>query len=624
MKGFFNRSRAVVSCFLPLALGVAACSQQKPPAELTVALRQELSNDSLAMSRAYAQWASTQPREKSQMPVDLADSSQYRFVMNRLRASGNTPQNSPRLFARLEQSRAKAVAATKNGVSPLAEDDWCWHFIANREAVVGNKAQFTQDGTVTCPGKAEYAYVDVSAYNTNAEHTEYTMLGSSSTEGYTEAVLGTEELKVDINVAPGRELHLDSMTIAYDDTRGLEQLTYAMVANAVPDRESDLTLLEPTERIGGAPIRVCLERGSAFGNLDCDYASVNKTGNVTRPFQSPYTGLSSINRTESNNQHTWVAQGYWPPRTGVYDASRLYLPMKGSFDPGAANGSNCEITDNLQGTADIILIEAGGRCKSTKPGDTVASAALDWKPTIPVQLTRDFDGLVDFGTDCLGYEQDVQLVVSVKATAKCGAQHGVPRARSNKEKILDFKNSCLAEGTQVLRADGNPSPVEKIQVGEKVLSNAQGRALTVTTVSKGIESRKMVHLRDAQGRDVMVTSKHPLLTAEGKVLAAEALKAGDVVQTQDGVTRLSSVERVPYNGQVYNLTLGTDEELATVGRQERTLIANGFRVGDNQMQTELERQTRSPENILAKLSKPWHQDYHNDLARREVKASRQP
>lgn len=632
MMMFLKRSMrsSLVLQLSTVALLGSACTQEKPQqAELTGVERQALGSDSKYMHGVYAEWARTHPARE--MPIDLADPGQYRFVVNRLRSSGNTRENSPQLFAQLDKARAKAIAAKDSGMQTQNTAEWCGHVTPVAETTNGSTKRFTQNGLITCFGGSEYSYVDVSAYETNPAHTEFTLLSANSAEDYYLKFLESPPMDADITVSANRELYIDSMSMAFDDTRGLSHSTYATLGSAALDVAPMLTIQHPTELIGSVfptdnPVRTCLERGSSTGNLDCDYASVNKsmTGVIT-PFKQPYTGLAAVNPGASATANKWVAGSYWAPANGPYDASRLYLPMQGSFSLGVHKGSACTLNsiDYSKSQADIILLEAGGRCKSTAVNANVATAGLPW--TLPATNPNNlqFNGLVDFGPDCLGYQQNVKMLVTTFVRATCGNQSNFPRASTKWVYNMDFKNSCLAEGTRVLRADGTSSEVQKVQVGDKVIANERGLALTVTAFSEGIESRKMIRLRDGKGHDVLVTSKHPLITGAGAVLAAEALSVGDTVLTREGATRLTSVERVDYKGKVYNLTLGTEQELAKIGAQERTLFANGFLVGDNQMQTDLERQAHKPVDVLAQLPKSWHLDYQNDLARRSKATARQ-
>lgn len=631
-KSFWMRPSMVLQ-LSALALLGSACTQEKPqPAELTMVNRQELSADSKYMSQKFAQWARV--HSGTQMPIDFSDPSQYRFVLNRLRVAGNTPENSPYLFTQLNKARAKAMKAKESGLqtqtAALTGAEWCGHLIPFYEAPNGTTTRFTQNGLVTCFDGSEYSYVDVSAFETNPAHTEFTLLASNAAEDYYLKVLESPSMNADIAVGPQRELYVDSMSMAFDDTRGLSHSTYSTVETAVLSTKATLSIQHPKEISGSStpldnPIRTCLERGVVDGNnLDCDYASVNKssTGVIT-PFMRPFTGIAAVDPAASAAAgNKWRAGPYWAT-SGTYNESRLYLPLQGSFTPGAMAGGECTVSeiDHSKSKADIILLETGGLCTSKAQGSTVASALLPWL-TVTNPSNLQFNGLADFGTDCLAHKQNVRMLVTAFTRATCGVLTDFPRSASLNIQPMDFKNSCLAEGTRILRADGTSAEVEKIKVGDKVVANGRGLALTVTAFSEGIESKQMVRLRDGKGRDVLVTSKHPLIAGNGTVLAAEAFKVGDTVLARDGATRLTSVERVDYKGRVYNLTVGTEQELAKIGSQERTLYANGFLVGDNQMQTDLERQSRKPEDVLAQLSKAWHVDYRNDLSRRAKTTAR--
>jgi hypothetical protein len=156
-------------------------------------------------------------------------------------------------------------------------------------------------------------------------------------------------------------------------------------------------------------------------------------------------------------------------------------------------------------------------------------------------------------------------------------------------------------------------PIEQIKVGDKVVANKSGLVLTVTDISRGGETKPLVRLRDSSGNDVRLTEQHPVITASGKVVPAVSLKVKDRVRTQSGTTTLIAIERIPYDGQVYNLTLGVHEELAKLGENERTMFAGGFLVGDNAMQGELARPKSKPKDLLSSLPKAWHKDYLNRL-----------
>jgi hypothetical protein len=199
---------------------------------------------------------------------------------------------------------------------------------------------------------------------------------------------------------------------------------------------------------------------------------------------------------------------------------------------------------------------------------------------------------------------------------RTGETRTFTRSRFQNIENLDWRNACLAEGTRVTKADGSQVPVEQVKVGDKLLSNGKGLALTVTTVSRGGESKPIVKLRDEKGGEVMVTQTHPMLTATRGVVQAGELKVGDALLTRTGSAKLVGVERMAYAGQVYNFALGTQEELAQAPAEARTLYANGYLVGDSQMQSTLEKQrTQDTREVLSRLNGAWHEDFRRHQAR---------
>jgi hypothetical protein len=609
-----------------LASLLGGCTQELPRPEMTEQDRATMSADSLYMARLHAQWSET--HKTAGMPIDMADDTQYRFLMNRVRAAGNTAQNSPRLFERLSQQRTQALKHRNQKAAALEEKEWCGHSLPLQEVTESTKqSRFFASGFITCFDGADYSYVDVNAYSTTPQYSEFALLNSTAREEYGAKALETEPM--DLSMSPGidRVLYVDSVAMAYDESTGRSVNLYAtaeataLVSTTIPR----LTFDHPTELIDdslpGTVIRTCLERGSLTGNLDCDYASVRRdavTGVLT-PFAGGYTGIAAVNKTASTTQSRWVPDvtAYWPALPS-YSTSKLYLPARGLYDTGIP--SNCTLT-SITGTVNIVLLERGGRCTAgTAPGTTVATGSLPWQNVAnPTQAT--FNGLMDFGPDCLGHQLDVQMQAQAFARANCPSPTGgtVPVTKTVfvRKAPLDFKNSCLAAGTHVQLEGGAVVPVERVKVGDKVVTNAQGRALTVTSVSQGTEREPLVHLRDAKGHDVRVTSTHPMVTRNRGIVTAEQLAVGDTMVTRDGEAKLVSVERNPYTGLVYNVTLGSAQELKSVGNQERTLFANGFLVGDNKMQTDLERQAKAASSdVLAQLDPSWHADYRNSRSRR--------
>jgi hypothetical protein len=97
------------------------------------------------------------------------------------------------------------------------------------------------------------------------------------------------------------------------------------------------------------------------------------------------------------------------------------------------------------------------------------------------------------------------------------------------------------------------------------------------------------------------------------------------VRTDAGPSRLIRVTREAYGGKVYNLKLGNHDEAMKLGADQTAMYANGFLVGDAQIQDRY--QTMETEQLLptksdGKLSSRWRRDYQQSLDRAASAAAR--
>jgi hypothetical protein len=655
-----NRIRArIASAVLGLAVLGAGCSLQKQPPVQQEADKQALAEDSLHMARLYSRWSevqvlSGQGAREREMPLDLSDAVQYRFVVNRLKATGSTAENSPQLFKRIEQLRQHRALPSRpdtGGLQAAAADagqerEACSHLmgLSVRDSASAERARFEAFGLATCKGGGDYLLVDVAAFTTNAERTRFRLLGSEFLEGYAEKAVETSPLHLELRTDADEFVVVDSVALAFSEETGDSFMSYSMDESSVvalelrpdPGQGTDWPFYDhPRELIGSHmqdnAIRTCLERGAVVGYLDCDYVSghVDAAG-VFQPFTHPFRGISAVDPARSMAGHRWhpAPGNYWEP-VAEYDIRRLYLPLEGRYSVRLRSIIEEPCRDNTFATneASLVLMESGGRCRAgTQAGTTVLRSGLPFtgeRKSLGNNVWQlPFRGLADFGLDCLDYMQNTKLYAftrmrvctrpimnSLSAEAGSTSSYILPYYPPPIYNI-DWRNLCLAEGTQVLKADGTSVPVEEVRMGDKLLANASGLTLTVTTLSRGGEHKPLVKLRDEAGEEVMVTETHPMVTARRGVVQALELKTGDEVLTRAGSRTLAAVERVPYDGQVYTVALGTPEELAQVGPEARTLYANGFLVGDSFLQTKLERERKlDAREVLARLDSAWHQDF---------------
>jgi hypothetical protein len=635
------------------ALGVG-CSQQRQPPPAEQVDRKLLAEDSRAMALRYAQWRqslhaqSLKTGANQQMPLDLSDEVQHRFVMNRLQAAGLNAVSAPRLFARLRaiqlRPSERPLEAPTRSAQAGADGTWCGHMVSlGGQGSDATLASFAGTGLSSCFDGADYGYVDLNAYVTDMAQTTFELLATESYEEYAGKVMETPSMTVSVPRVDDKELLVDSLAMAFDEVTGREHITYTSVTASLHARvgDGDITLEHPRELLRpnthDKAIRVCLERGYVHGSLDCDYASVraNADGTLTPFATTGGTGIAAVDvaatlaTTAGGGTSTWVADptSYWEPAVKPFDTTRFQVPTRGMFKPYVLE--ECQV-EKVTSKVVAILLDTGGWCEEgTTSGTVVGKGELPWKtPTRPREYP--FDGILDFGKgNCVANAQNVRLEMWVYAEGTCpdpfapgDATKREPfRCPSKTEvKPVDYTRLCMAEGTQVVKADGEREVVEKVKVGDKLLANGSGVALTVTAVSRGGESEALVKLRDDQGHEVRVTATHPMVTVKRGMVQASELRVGEAVLTRTGATKLVAVERVPYQGPVYNFLLGTPEELAKAGPEARTMFANGFLVGDGHAQSVLEKQRKlDAREVLAKLHGAWHEDYRQSQRRQARK-----
>lgn len=142
--------------------------------------------------------------------------------------------------------------------------------------------------------------------------------------------------------------------------------------------------------------------------------------------------------------------------------------------------------------------------------------------------------------------------------------------------------SCLAEGSLIRMADGNMLPVEKVREGD-VVETASGLNLTVVATAVG-EEKTMIRIVDGYIHSLLLSDAHPVKTLNRGIVKAFELKAGDIVDTENGPSPLTIVKKEVYNGKVYNLFLGTKEEAQIMPDNSNMFYAQGILVGDGNMQ----------------------------------------
>lgn len=152
--------------------------------------------------------------------------------------------------------------------------------------------------------------------------------------------------------------------------------------------------------------------------------------------------------------------------------------------------------------------------------------------------------------------------------------------------------SCYTPEQKVLFPEGNVSIVDAVaQMKPNVVtltpdSNLDGFSLqTNKTYSYTAEFRDTEHpvvvLTMASGGSMRVTTEHPMVTSEGRLVTAQTLKVGDELVKADGTfDPIVKVDRTTYFGKVYNLRPDTDDLVSNI------LVAQGYLVGSSLFQND--------------------------------------
>ena len=152
---------------------------------------------------------------------------------------------------------------------------------------------------------------------------------------------------------------------------------------------------------------------------------------------------------------------------------------------------------------------------------------------------------------------------------------------NEKVKKIHIKFGCLGKDTRILMADGSERAIEDIRIGD-LAQNMDGMPIRVTNIISGMEA-EMVYVKTMGNKEILMTEGHPVrVRRDGSICTVRAvdLNGADLFLTKDGEEELRYIYMKPYNDRVYNLEFDGEE----------FLYANGFSVGDFDMQNHMPRE----------------------------------
>jgi hypothetical protein len=396
----------------------------------------------------------------------------------------------------------------------------------------------------SCFSGADYSYVDLFWWNSVTGE----VLKYDHRENFANPTDLTLEIIAD-DTQIGTTIQVDSMSV---NSRGSED-TYSY-GEHIQERPTLLARADqvflPKDTTGDGVVTSCLDRGGT----DCDYYYSNTGGNIMLPISMSFRFPKSVSSVVSV-----VSQ--------------------------------------------IHMTNSGGVCNTIDLKDhTTFSAGV---------VTINTNGPVSFGNRCVANQAKVRFWVMVVARTSDEKLYKMfwanDRANDSKNFPLQFRWSCLAEGSKIVMADGTEKPIEKVELGERVSSGASEQSLTVVDITSGFESAPIVELESDQGGALLVTQGHPFFDTSGRALRADELKVGSVIKTSSGTAKITKLNRKPYAGKVYNLKLGTEPQIQGLDIGAINMYANGFSVGDSRSQWALE-MLRLQQASSAPIKEEWKQD----------------
>lgn len=574
---------------------------------------QSLSAQELAAYQANHQYLRGLVKPNVPVQLNLADQRQYDYYLARLKMAGKTAKTAPYLFQRLEELR-KAQRAAGYPAGTVIEDVKPQDQTAAveqfqiEEASLGETTETLNDalgtGATTYPG---------GSYATGMDVLFSTVTGAPLGElGYEEEYANDDGLMAGTNLAVDAIADIsrsnikryvvsankfeetdDGIAVKYVEREtGYDQLVLA----ALPPKLAPVNHVAPADiRYGDGKVSVCLNR---TWTQDCDY---DLTGNP-QAVKLPLVGSVQVTSPHEFDQR-------------AIDAIRTQLAT-GAVVPGA-------------GSIKLILTYNGGGCDMNVNG--INSKMLPFWNSVRLSndrktLSWDLSGAnaAHFADGCRQVQSLVKLIATLPlpltnvAPLPAGTAQATITISSDPESLrpdvkvppITMTNSCLAAGTQVALAGGKAAAIETLEAGQEVLNrfDTQDGALTIVDTAVGTESVPMVRIRDAAGHTLLMTERHPIATPDRGMVQARALATGDVVLTTEGPSKLVEVSREAYAGKVYNLKVGDKTEAAALGPDQTVLYANGFVVGDGQVQSKYEAMDTQRKPSQAPVIERWRRD----------------
>jgi hypothetical protein len=351
----------------------------------------------------------------------------------------------------------------------------------------------------------------------------------------------------------------------------------------VPVAGPEVAITDPRKQRSMTPERIVIAlcRDTDHANLDADYAYGSRADVDPDRLAVPFVGQARL---------PYAIDGTRPLEltTRLYSkAARVWTPLR---DPGQL----------LAGIA-------------------VSDTAIKW--------SYPFDGRPIDETSSLQYEavgqaDDTetdfvfQFVIPVTAPTRTYAftvcsddTPDEPSLQCTKILDLQFWWHCVAAGTRVALETGEALAIERLDNTHRVRAGS-GAALAVEATSRSRHTGAARRIETTCGRSVVVSRRHPVITAAGPVAACD-LAPGDPVITAAGPSTVARCEPVDHDGLMCNL------KLVEGGERFGSFLANEIAVGDHVTLARHQAALRVDVDYqLARLPEEHHRDFLSALADR--------
>lgn len=165
--------------------------------------------------------------------------------------------------------------------------------------------------------------------------------------------------------------------------------------------------------------------------------------------------------------------------------------------------------------------------------------------------------------------------VNVNSYSDTITDHGIVKISK-----IEIWWGCLSKNTNILMDDNTIKNVTEIKIGDKI-KTLDGQ-VEVQDIITGQEET-MLFIRTRNGKEITVTSTHPMITARGMV-PARLVSAEDQLVAESGLEYIDQIYPTQYNNVVYSLKLS----------KQSIIYTNGICTGDFDSQNEIFSSNKSP------------------------------